>query len=99
MLKSNTGHARLLHQALYHATLRSCCNIKQRHGMPCEMGTVSGACDHLQHTLQDPSLYLKKDVERFLWNFLALRTSSGQAAAAQGMKSARCSTLNVYCYA
>ena len=36
-------------------------------------------------TLQDPSLYLKKDVERFLWNFLALRTSSGQAAAAQGM--------------
>ena len=49
--------------------------------------------------LQDPSLYLKKDVERFLWNFLALRTSSGQAAAAQGMNSAHRSTLDVYCHA
>ena len=34
--------------------------------------------------LQDPSLFLKKDVERFLWNFLALRTSSGPAVAADG---------------
>src|SRR5579875_3820451 len=29
---------------------------------------------------QDPSPFLKKDVERFLWNFLAARTASGPAA-------------------
>ena len=34
--------------------------------------------------MQDPSLFLKKDVERFLWNFLALRTSSGPAVGADG---------------
>ena len=34
--------------------------------------------------IQDPSLVLKKDVERFLWNFLALRTSSGSAVGADG---------------
>ena len=33
---------------------------------------------------QDPSLVLKKDVERFIWNFLALRTSSGPAVGADG---------------
>ena len=35
--------------------------------------------------MQDPSLVLKKDVERFLWNFLALRTSSGPAVDVDGM--------------
>ena len=50
MLMSYTGHTCLLHQALYHATLRRCCHILQLHGMPCEMGMVSGACDDLQHT-------------------------------------------------
>ena len=29
---------------------------------------------------QDPSPFLKKDIERFLWNFLAARTASGPAA-------------------
>ena len=31
---------------------------------------------------------LKKDVERFLWNFLALRTSSGPAVGADGETAA-----------
>lgn len=42
------------------------------------------ALEWCSQCVQDPSLYLKKDVERFLWNFLALRTSSGLAAAADG---------------
>lgn len=38
--------------------------------------------------IQDPSLVLKKDMERFLWNFLALRTSSGPAVGADGETAA-----------
>ncbi len=37
---------------------------------------------------QDPSLVLEKDVERFLWNFLALRTSSGPTVGADGESAA-----------
>ena len=42
---------------------------------------------------QDASPLLKKDVERFLWNFLASRTAAGPAAAgsceeAPGMRMA-----------
>ncbi|CAL8470795.1 g10337 [Coccomyxa elongata] len=33
---------------------------------------------------QDPSLALKKDVERFLWNFLASRTASGPVGGSSG---------------
>lgn len=40
--------------------------------------------DSYELHVQDPALYLKKDVARFLWNFLALRTSSGPALAADG---------------
>ncbi|CAL5224917.1 g7683 [Coccomyxa viridis] len=47
---------------------------------------------------QDPSLVLKKDMERFLWNFLALRTSSGPAVGADGMLE-RCDSGDKRCKA
>ncbi len=69
--------------------------------MPCSRVSLAvlhsaSSSDFLDHDcilslavdLQDPSLFLKKDVARFLWNFLALRTSSGPAVAADGETAA-----------
>ena len=36
-------------------------------------------------SLKDPDVYVKNDLSRFIWNFLALRTASGPARLASGM--------------
>lgn len=52
-------------------------------------------CLRVMVRIQDPSLVLKKDVERFLWNFMALRTSSGPAVGADGTTNILNQQLNI----
>jgi hypothetical protein len=39
---------------------------------------------HVVLVLQDPNLAVKKDVERFVWNFLASRTANRLEAGKDG---------------
>lgn len=56
------------------------------------LGLPSNAFAHTESKgnwhLQDPDVYVKSDMARFLWNFLAESTSSGAAALLSGKLSA-----------